>query len=220
MICLVLLAACIPAGDVSLTRNSRVVVFLTNPDRYQDWVVPAKERCHDAPFIQPSDGYIGYIWNDSFYPGHQHQGLDIFGGTGVGETPVYAVYDGYLRREDDWKSTLILRIPNDPLVKNRQIWVYYTHMAEAAGNSTILQDFPPGMSEKFVTAGTLLGYQGNYSGNTLRPVGVHLHISLVEDDGSGRYKNELEIENTIDPSPYFGLTLNASDDPSGIIKCK
>lgn len=59
-------------------------------------------------------------------------------------------------------------------------------------------------------AGTLLGYQGNYSGDPYNPVGVHLHFSIVLDNGLGNFRNELEIGNTLDPSPYFGMNLNAS----------
>jgi len=65
------------------------------------------------------------------------------------------------------------------------------------------------VDEIYVEAGTLLGYQGNYSGTAGVPVGVHLHFSIVKDNGSGRFMNELEIENTLDPSPYLGLPLNA-----------
>jgi hypothetical protein len=38
---------------------------------------------------------------------------------------------------------------------------------------------------------------------------VHLHFSIVKDDGNDGYLNELEIGNTLDPSPYLGLSLNA-----------
>ena len=57
-------------------------------------------------------------------------------------------------------------------------------------------------------AGTLLGYMGNFSGTPGNPTGVHLHISIVKDDGNGNYLNELEIKNTLDPSPYLGMNVN------------
>src|SRR5690606_10798710 len=119
--------------------------------------------------------------------------------------PVVAAYAGYLTRLPDWKSTVIIRIPDDPLQPGRQIWTYYTHMADAHGNDYISPEFPPGTTERFVEAGTLLGYQGNYSGNPADPVGMHLHFSVVRDDGRGRFMNELLIENTLDPSPYLGV---------------
>ena len=136
-----------------------------------------------------------------------------------GITPVYAAYDGYLTRESGWKSTVIIRVPSDPLEPDRQIWTYYTHMADANGMSTIDPAFPPGTHEVFVKAGTLLGYQGNFSGTPGSPVGVHLHFSIVKDDGNGNYLNELEIKNTLDPSPYLGLPLNAADEPELPILC-
>jgi len=65
----------------------------------------------------------------------------------------------------------------------------------------------------------LLGYQGNFSGDPFNPVGVHLHFSIVLDDGSGGFRNELEIGNTIDPSPYLGLPVNASQNRGEVPVC-
>lgn len=182
-------------------------------------MIKAGEQCGTAPFIMPTDGLIGFLWGDSFRIGHRHQGIDIFGGQGVNVTPVYAAYPGYLTRLPDWKSTVIIRIPDDPLQSGRQIWTYYTHLADSNGNSFISEEFPPGTHEEYVEAGTLLGYQGNYSGDPGNPTGVHLHFSIVKDDGYGQFLNELEIENTVDPSPYFGLPLNASINSGDIPHC-
>jgi murein DD-endopeptidase MepM/ murein hydrolase activator NlpD len=167
----------------------------------------------------PTSGFIGFIWDDSFRPGHRHQGIDIFGGENPGVTPVYAAYDGYLTRLPDWKSSLIIRIPSDPLNPSQQIWTYYTHMANDDGSSYILTDYPPGTLEVFIEAGTLLGYQGNYSGDPNNPTGVHLHFSIVKDNGSGSFLNELKIQNTIDPSPYLGMDLNARNNHGEVPRC-
>jgi murein DD-endopeptidase MepM/ murein hydrolase activator NlpD len=167
----------------------------------------------------PTDGYIGFLWGDSFRPGHKHQGLDIFGGEQPGVTPVVAAYSGYLTRLPDWKSSLIIRIPSDPLFPGRQIWTYYTHMASTDGLSFISEQYPPGTNEVFVEAGTFLGYQGNYSGDSLNPTGVHLHFSIVKDDGQGSFRNELKLANTYDPSPYLGMSLNASQNREQIVVC-
>ncbi len=200
-------------------RQEKIIAFLSDPAGHTEWMLGAGTRCAEAPFQMPSDGYIGFGWDDSFYPGHHHSGLDIFGGQKSGLTPVYAAYDGYLTRESGWKSSLILRIPSDPLQPDRQIWTYYTHMANRWGIDTISDAFPPGSSEVFVKAGTLLGYQGNYSGDLLNPVGVHLHFSIVKDDGSGNFLDERLIENTLDPSPYFNLALNANQNPDDVPLC-
>ena len=147
--------------------------------------------------------------DDPIHPGHRHQGIDIFGGNQPGLVPVYAASDGYLTRQVDWKSSLIIRVPEDPLQPDRQIWIYYTHLADQNGRSYITAEFPPGTTEKFIEAGQVLGYQGNYSGDPQNPVGVHLHFSIVKDDGQGKFLNELNIQNTLDPSPYLGLILNS-----------
>lgn len=200
-------------------RGQTVWAFLTNPASQAGLMMQAGVRCGDAPFLFPTDGLVGFIWDDSFRFGHRHSGIDIFAGTKVGMTPVYAAYPGYLTRQTDWKSSIIVRIPSDPLNPGRQIWAYYTHMADSNGNSTIDPNFPPGTREFYVETGTLLGYQGNYSGTPGNPVGVHLHFSVVKDDGFGHYLNELDIENTLDPSPYLGLRLNAHQNPDGVPTC-
>lgn len=204
-------------GDI--TRNSRVILWLRNPEKYSHWSIKALDQCANAPFLLPTDGYIGYLWDDSFRPGHRHQGIDIFAGKVPGVTPVYAVYDGYLTRQSDWKSSLIVRVPEDPINPQRQIWLYFTHLAMKDGTSLIDPSFPPGTNEKPVKAGDLLGYQGNYSGDPAAPVGVHLHFSIVKDDGTGKYMNELKIQNTIDPSPYLGINLNSHTNSGDLPLC-
>ena len=200
-------------------RAQQVFSWLRNPGSHPEWMISRGEKCEGAPFIMPTDGLVGFIWGDSFRPGHSHQGLDIFGGAGMNETPVIAAYPGYLTRLPDWKSTVIIRIPEDPLQPGRQIWTYYTHMADENGTSYIDTKFPPGTYEAFVEAGSLLGYQGNYSGQPNNPTGIHLHFSIVKDDGSGNFLNELEIRNTIDPSPYLGLPVNAASNQGEIPVC-
>jgi hypothetical protein len=201
-------------------RTAQVFDWFQDPASRPELRMRARTSCGDAPFIFPTDGLIGFIWDDSFRPGHHHSGIDIFGGTEAGITPVIAAYPGYLTRQADWKSSVIIRVPDDPLHPARQIWVYYTHMADAAGNSFISEEFPTGTHEVFVTAGTYLGLQGNYSGDPNNPVGVHLHVSVVKEDRFGNFKNELDINNTYDPSPYFGLALNANENPDTIPTCR
>ncbi|MDX1437881.1 MAG: M23 family metallopeptidase [Anaerolineales bacterium] len=201
-------------------RQAQVFAWFRDPSSLSDRMMQLGQQCEGAPFIFPTDGLVGFLWGDSFRPGHAHQGIDIFPGVPAGEVPVVAAYDGYLTRLPEWKSTVIIRIPDDPLRPGRQIWTYYTHMADRQGNSFVSEAFPPGTTEAFVPAGTFLGYQGNFSGEPGNPTGVHLHFSIVMDDGSGRFMNELEIRNTYDPSPYLGLDLNADENPDTIPVCE
>ncbi len=201
-------------------RGQAVWSYFRDPSSQAGLVMKAGQQCAGAPFIFPTDGLVGFIWDDSFRPGHRHSGIDIFAGTPVGVTPVVVAYPGYLTRLDEWKSTVIVRVPSDPLNPGRQIWVYYTHLADSQGNSFIDAAFPPGTTEQYVEAGTFLGFQGNYSGDPNNPTGIHLHISVVKDDGFGRFLNELEIDNTYNPSPYFGLRLNAAENGDTIPYCE
>jgi murein DD-endopeptidase MepM/ murein hydrolase activator NlpD len=205
-------------ADIS-TRNLLVRGWFQSPQSHPDWMVRNGEVCGNAPFAIPTTGFIGYLYGDSFRPFHRHQGIDIFSRTQPGETPVTAAYPGYLTRLPGWKSSVIIRIPNDPLHPGRQIWTYYTHMADQLGKSWISDAFPQGSSEIPVKAGDLLGYQGNFSGDPNNPVGVHLHFSIVKDDGNGHFLNELEIANTIDPSDYFQINLNKENNSGQIPIC-
>ncbi|MCD4685647.1 MAG: M23 family metallopeptidase [Anaerolineae bacterium] len=170
----------------------------------------------------PSEGFVGLLWNDPAAPYNvlrRHTGLDIFGDGAPGEVPVYAAYEGYLTRLDDWKSTVIIR-HDDPLQPGRTIWTYYTHMASKDGDTSfIAAGFPPGIGEVWVTQDTLLGYQGEYNGSGV-PIGLHVHFSIVKSDADGSFRNEARIANTLDPSPYFGLPLNIKDQPDRPVLCE
>lgn len=194
--------------------------WMRDPASHPSWKLVAGTPCGSAPFLFPTDGMVGFLWGDSFRPGHTHQGIDIFAGTDVNITRVVSAYPGYLTRLPDWKSSVIVRVPSDPLNPSTQIWLYYTHMADEEGNSFISSEFPAGTSDEYIEAGTLLGYQGNFSGDPDNPVGIHLHFSIVQDDGSGKFKNELEIANTLDPSPYLGLPLNGYDNRDTVPVCE
>ena len=206
-------------GSSGAARWLKYTSWQKDPGLAEQIRLDAGGKCEGAPFQFPTTGVVFGLWKESYRPGHIHSGIDIFPGTEVGETPIFAAYDGYLTREADWKSTVIIRIPEDPLQPNRQIWTYYTHMADQQGNPLIAEEFPMGTFEVWVEAGTFLGYVGNYSGSPVNPTGIHLHFSVVKDDGRGGYLNELDIDNVLDPSPYFGLPLNQDDNPNGFPTC-
>lgn len=182
-----------------------------------------RQACPGAPFILPSDGLIGLLWNDPAGPYtvlNTHTGLDVFGDGAPGEVPVYAAYDGYLSRLPDWKASVIIR-HDDPLQPGRTIWTYYTHMASRDGSrSFIAADFPPGTSDFRVERGRLLGYQGEYAGNSPAPIGLHLHFSIVLGNENGGFLNEARIGSTLDPSPYLGMPLNIAGLPERPIGCR
>lgn len=202
-------------GYVRLLSDPRSQTFLQwaqgDDAARAELITVQREACPGAPFILPADGFIGLLYADPrgpYSPANPHQGIDIFSDTEPGQTAVYAAYDGYITREDSWRSSLILRVPDDPLQPGRTLWLYYTHMADREGNDFIEAAFAPGTRELFVEQGTLLGYTGDYNGNSPRTIWTHLHFSIVLDDGLGNYLNELEFSNTLDPSPYLGMALN------------
>jgi hypothetical protein len=85
-----------------------------------------QQPCPGAPFILPSDGFIGLLYRDPSGPYsalQRHTGIDIFGDSRPGELPIYAAYDGLLTRLDDWRATVIIQ-HDDPLEQGRKIWTY------------------------------------------------------------------------------------------------
>lgn len=191
--------------------NDYIRRWLNDPAGVPEYNVPALLACGDAPFVLPTSGFIGLLWGDTARPyrnASPHTGLDFFAQGGSGTVPIYAVYDGYLTRLADWRSTVIIR-HDDPLQAGRTIWSYYTHMASRDGSlSYIASTFPAGSSEVFVRQGTLLGYQGEY--NPGFPIAMHLHFSLVTSGDDGSFRNEAVLANTLDPSPYFGFDTRRS----------
>jgi murein DD-endopeptidase MepM/ murein hydrolase activator NlpD len=189
---------------------------------WQRWTLPdepqelAQQRCPDAPWLLPTSGTLGVLWNDTrvppYDPDHPHTGLDIFGEGRENTVPVYAVADGLLTRLPGWKSAVAVQ-HDDPLRPGEKVWTYYAHMASASGReSYIVEDFPPGSAGVPVKAGQLLGYQGVWSGHPLKPGWMHLHFSVVRAAEDGTFLNETELENTLDPSPYLGIVGNADSD--------
>jgi hypothetical protein len=182
----------------------------------------SRVTCPGAPFSLPSDGLIGLLWNDPAAPYsifNPHTGLDVFGDGASGTVPVYAAYDGLLTRRSDWLSSIIIK-HDDPLQAGRTIWTYYTHMATRDGSqSFVASTFPAGTVDMPVKRGDLLGYQGEYAGVGRPPIGMHVHFSIVTSEADGTFKNEAVIENTLDPSPYFGMPLNIAGLPERPIRC-
>ncbi len=205
-------------AQTRLSRISRIGDWFADPAAHRQWQVDGGTRCGTAPMLIPTSGFIGVGYGDGLPPLYRHTGYDIFSPDGQGNvTPVVAAYDGWLTREPDWRSAVIIRHPDFPLPdRTATIWTYYTHMASTDGQvSFIAADFPPGTHERFVSAGTLLGYQGTWSGDPDRATGLHLHFSVVRSLAGGGYANETEIANTFDPGPFLGLEA----DLDGTIRC-
>ncbi len=119
----------------------RLRQFWEDPQKYSHWGLSVGDQCGKAPFLVPTDGFVAFFWGDRYRTGARHQGIDIFspeGSKGIGLTPVVAVHDGYLTRLPEWRSAVIIRIPDDPLHHGRQVWTYYTHMADEQGIPSLL----------------------------------------------------------------------------------
>ena len=48
---------------------------------------------------------------------------------------------------------------------------------------------------------------------------MHLHFSIVLADAGSGILNEARLQNTLDPSPYLGLSVNIASLPDRPIRC-
>ena len=90
-------------GTVQALGEPRNRAFLSwwqgDAETRAELITVQREACTNAPFILPAEGFIGLLYGDPRGPystSRPHQGIDIFSATGVGETAVYAAYDGYI----------------------------------------------------------------------------------------------------------------------------
>src|SRR5512140_3853013 len=64
-------------------RAAQVFAWIKDPASEPGLAIAAGSRCGSAPFLFPTTGVAGFIWDDSFQVGHRHQGVDIFAGTDI-----------------------------------------------------------------------------------------------------------------------------------------
>lgn len=146
-----------------------------------------------ALFLWPSNGYLGYI-----YGRNGHNGIDIWtntsgtGNVGSKGNPIYPPYPGKVTAiyTDPRGSQQGLRIEHSDI----GIWTHYFHMADEATGQSYIE---PGLLWQNVDLNRLLGYQGDrvWYGDQI----VHLHLTVA---------NGSSDSNAIDPSSYFGVSLN------------
>ena len=55
--------------------------------------------------------------------------------------------------------------------------------------------------------------------DVLFPIAIHLHMSIVTTAADGSFNNEAILANTLDPSPYFGMDLNADTQMLRPVQC-
>lgn len=157
-----------------------------------------KDACAGAPWRLPTSARLGVSWDGST--------LDFLGRGNAGEVPIYAVADGRLTRLPEWVGAVAI-LHDDPLHPGQQVWSYYTGMVGSDGTTSyIAADFPPGSVDVPVPAGTLLGYQGTWSGTPAQPTWLHLHFAVVGAEEGGAFPDAL-LPETWEPAAYLGLAL-------------
>ncbi len=51
-------------------RAAQLFVWLRDPAPDASFVIAAGSRCGSAPFVFPTTGVVGFLWDDSFQLGH------------------------------------------------------------------------------------------------------------------------------------------------------
>ena len=58
-------------GGMDQSRRSGLVrQWILNPSAHTEWAIHAGTRCGNAPFLLPTDGFIDYLWGDTFQANH------------------------------------------------------------------------------------------------------------------------------------------------------
>jgi hypothetical protein len=134
----------------------------------------------------------------------------LFGTGNEGELPVVAVADGRLIRRRDWPRAVALE-HDDPLHPGETVWTYYADLGASNGRTSfVAPQYPLGSEGAFVPAGTVLGYQGTWSGREYWPAWVHVRFAVVRGPAPGVFPEALTPEVLLDPAPYLGLTAAAT----------
>ncbi len=174
---------------VGLLAASGLLVFLGSS---QSASAAGPVHCADSSLYFPVNGIVGWTYGDPAgldvdADGHRtaHTGIDIFADEGDG-APVYAPADGVVHRLGGSEAVdIVLPGITNSLTGEQGIELYLTHIRHSLV-----------VGQKFV-AGEVIAYQ----------LGDHVHFSVGAFIGF----DDREIEQTQDPSPYFGavLTFNA-----------
>ncbi len=187
-------------------------VYRPRGSRLNDSIRPL--FCPSAPWRLPTSGAFGVQWREN--------GLNIFGWGNKKTVPVYAVADGVLIHPSGWEGAVVIQ-HDDPLNPGDQVWTIYADMLSASGHeSYILDDFPPGSIEMLVSAGQLLGYQGEWSGRPYWAMPAHLRFAVVNEIPSSIMMNDEVFKNAVDPTPYLGISPNDGDGSTYLqkLRCK
>lgn len=165
--------------------------------------------CPDVAWQLPTRADMGVWWLT--------QSLIFMGEGFEGNVPVYAVADGLLMRDADWRDAVAI-LHDDPVRPGQKVWTYYAGMAPAWGNgSYIAAGFPVGSEGIPVKKGQLLGYQGTTHGGSMA-IWPHATFGVAQPlhaDGGFPYHvlseeqptNPLDPHTFLDPSPYLGTAI-------------
>jgi hypothetical protein len=180
------------------------------PRDAENWDSAKLAACADAPWRLPTRSELGMWWfsKQLFLMGQGHENT----------VPVYAVADGLLTRQPDWKDAVAIQ-HDDPLRPGAKVWTFYGGMASGRQDeSFVAPDFPPRGEGVPVKQGQLLGYQGQRFETAGYPFWVHLHFAVLPARVDGSFPAEMlglgtgeepapgeaELEGPLDPSPYLG----------------
>ncbi len=171
-----------------VANNFRANSLFFEPKDVNLEVYPINRRCPDTPWQIPTEGQMGLFW--------YNRQLLLMGSGYSGEIPVYAIADGLLYQFPGWETSVAIR-HEDPFDAGKIIWSFYGDLAPAfnAENSFIEDRFVGAQGEP-VSAGELIGYQGNWLGSE-HQTWVHLRFALLPADADGGFPEALKPINDI-----------------------
>ena len=185
-------------------QNIRANSLAFEPKDIENEIYPINRSCLGVPWQIPTEAHMGLFW--------YNRQLLMMGAGRSGEIPVYAVADGLLFQFPEWKTSVAIQ-HDDPFNPGKKLWSFYGDLAPAfdSENAYIVDHFI-GLKGVRVSAGDLIGYQGQWLG-TSQQTWVHVRFALLPAEEDGRFPESLlPIDDFFAPLPSLRDQANLGLD--------
>ena len=185
-------------------QNIRANSLAFEPKDIKNEIYPINRACLGAPWQIPTDAHMGLFW--------YNRQLLMMGAGRSGEIPVFAVADGLLYQFPEWKTSVAIQ-HDDPFTPGKKLWSFYGDLAPAFDleNAYIVDHFI-GLQGVRVSAGDLIGYQGQWLGS-FQQTWVHARFALLPAEEDGRFPESLlPIDDFFAPLPSLRDQANLGLD--------
>lgn len=167
--------------------------------------VSVPTACPAGVWPLPTSVYMGYRVENGW--------LSLYGAGPEGAVPVEAIAAGEVYRLEHFPAGSLAVVHQDPLNPGERVILFITEMRSSrAGDSLIPDTFSMGTEGLVVNPGEILGYQAMWAGSAYKQDWLHVTLGIAPYDPRFLVQPELLTNNLLDPSAYFGISLDQESD--------